>query len=226
MEKIVIVDDHPVIINGLRVILEESGRYTVTGEALNAEEAMMILNKVSADLMIIDVELGCGLNGIELVKKICKDYPEIRMLVMSMDDGALYAERALKAGAKGFISKVNVADDIFTAIETVKKGQIYLSSEVCNIIAGNYFRNYINPVVDNDMASLTDRELEVFQLIGRGYKRMEIAERLNISVSTFEAHRRKIRKKMSIETSSELIKTAIKHEAERFHIQPLSEPRL
>lgn len=223
MKKIIVVDDHPLIREGLRVIIEQKEGHTVAGEAGNAAETMRILEETTPDLMIIDVELGYGLNGIELVKKISRKYPLIRIIVMSMDDGTLYAERALRAGARGFISKANVADDIFNAIEIINQSKIYLSRDVCDNIAGNHFRSYFKPHVSVDMDGLSDRELEVFRLIGRGYKRHEIAERLDISINTFEGYRRKIRKKMSLNTSSELVKAAIKHEAERFHIQPASE---
>jgi DNA-binding NarL/FixJ family response regulator len=147
-------------------------------------------------------------------------FPDVKILVMSMDDGSLYAERAIRSGARGFISKVDLMDSIFKALETIKRGDIYLSSEVCSMIACNHFRDYIKPLNGRDVVGLTDRELEVFQLIGRGYKREEIAEKLKISVSTLEVHRRKIRRKLNIPDASALTKAAIQHESERFNIYP------
>lgn len=220
MGKVIIVDDHPVVINGLRSILEDVGKYTVTGEAVNIKDAMKLLRSEIPDVMIIDVELGNGMSGIELVKRVREHFPGVRMLVMSMDDGAIYAERAIRAGARGFISKADTLDNIITAIDTVSNGEMYLSVDLCSIIVGSHFRNYFPSSPEPDIVSLTDRELEVFQLAGRGYKRGEIAEKLQISVSTVEVHRRNIKKKMSISTSSELAKIAIKHAAERFKIQP------
>lgn len=220
MDKIIIVDDHPVVISGLRSIFLEHGGYQVTGEAINADDAISLLCKELPDILLVDVELGCGINGIELVRRVREDFPDLKILVMSMDDGLFYAERAIRSGAMGFISKVDLMDSIFAALETIKRGEIYLSSEVCSMIACNHFRDYIKPLNGQDVVGLTDRELEVFQLIGRGYKREEIAEKLKISVSTLEVHRRKIRIKMNIPDASTLTKAAIQHEAERFNIEP------
>ncbi len=220
MEKIVIVDDHPVVINGLRSIFMGQGGYQVTGEAVNVDDAMSLLRKELPDILLVDVELGCGLSGIDLVRRAREGFPGVKILVMSLDDGSHYAERAIRTGAMGFISKVDLIDNIFTALETIRRGEIYLSSEVCFMIASNHFRNYIKPLNGQDVAGLTDRELEVFQLIGRGYKREEIAGKLKISVSTLEAHRRKIRIKMNIPDASTLTKAAIQHEAARFNIEP------
>jgi len=220
MDKILIVDDHPVVINGLRSILHEQGEYEVAGEAVNADEAMVLLSNELPDILLVDVELGCGLNGIDLVKRARDVFPGVKILVMSMDDGLHYAERAIRSGARGFISKVDVIDSLFTALDTIKRGEIYLSSEVCSMIASSHFRDYIRPLNGQDVMGLTDRELEVFQLLGRGYKREEIAGKLKISVSTLEAHRRKIRIKLNIPDAAGLTKAAIQHEAERFNIAP------
>lgn len=220
MDKIIIVDDHPVVINGLRSIFMGQGEFQITGEAVNADDAMVLLRKELPDILLVDVELGCGLNGIDLVRSAREAFPGMKILVMSMDDGSLYAERAIRAGARGFISKVDLTDTLFTALDTIKRGEVYLSSEICSIIACNHFRDYIKPLNGQDVLGLTDRELEVFQLIGRGYKREEIAEKLKISVSTLEVHRRKIRLKLNVPDASTLKKAAIQHEAERFNIEP------
>lgn len=220
MDKIIIVDDHPVVLNGLRSIFMGQGEYRVTGAAINADDAISLLCKEHPDILLVDVELGRGINGIELVRRVRESFPDVKILVMSMDDGSLYAERAIRSGARGFISKVDLMDSIFKALETIKRGDIYLSSEVCSMIACNHFRDYIKPLNGRDVVGLTDRELEVFQLIGRGYKREEIAEKLKISVSTLEVHRRKIRRKLNIPDASALTKAAIQHESERFNIYP------
>ncbi len=220
MKRVVIVDDHPVVARGLRAIFEENGKYVITGVAVNMDDAMVLLHKDPPDILLADVELGCGLSGIDLVRNASETFPGIRIIVMSMDDGSLYAERAIKAGAMGFISKVDLADSVFTAIETVINGKIYLSREVCDIIACNHFRNFIKSAPATDIANLSVRELEVFQLIGRGYRRDEIADKLDISINTFEVHRRKIRMKLHVGNASELTKIAIQHAAERFNIQP------
>ena len=220
MYRVMIVDDHPVVINGLSGLLKGSGSFIVTGSAGNIDEALRALQKEVPDIMVIDVELGCGMSGIYLVKSVRLKYPGVRVLVMSIDDGAIYAERAIRAGAGGFISKLDITENILTAIETVLRGELYLGSEVCDIIAENYFRENINNFSEYNINALTDRELEVFQLIGSGYKMNEIADKLFISTNTVGAHRRKIRKKMSISSSSELAEAASRHVVSRFNIAP------
>ena len=138
MDKIIIVDDHPVVLNGLRSIFMGQGEYRVTGAAINADDAISLLCKEHPDILLVDVELGRGINGIELVRRVRESFPDVKILVMSMDDGSLYAERAIRSGARGFISKVDLMDSIFKALETIKRGDIYLSSEVCSMIACNH----------------------------------------------------------------------------------------
>jgi len=208
--KIVLVDDHPVVRKGLKSILEENAGFSVCGEAEDANSAIKIISETEPDLAIIDIELKGDIDGIELVAAIKGRFPHIKMLVMSMDDGTLYAEKSIKAGAKGYIAKAEAAENILSAIESVMKNKIYLSSSISTKIATKHI--YGSQDTEKlDIHLLSSRELEIFHLIGKGYKRNEISKRLNINVNTMESHRRKILEKLSIENSSELSKAAVKY---------------
>lgn len=210
--KIVLVDDHPVVRKGLKSILEEDAGFTVCGEAEDANTAIKVIAETEPELVIVDIELKGNIDGIELVAAIKARFPRIKMLVMSMDDGTLYAEKSIKAGAKGYIAKAEAAENIMSAIEAVMENKIYLSSSISNKIAAKHiYGSHDNRKLDIHL--LSGRELEVFQLIGKGYKRNEIAKRLNINVNTMESHRRKIREKLFIENSSELTKIAVQYAA-------------
>jgi DNA-binding NarL/FixJ family response regulator len=208
--KIVLVDDHPVVRKGLRSILEDNGSYSVCGEAEDGNEAIKLLNKHKPDLVIVDIELKGNINGIELVSAVCQRYPKIISLVMSIDDGTLYAERAIKAGAKGYIAKEEASENIITAIEAVMDGKIYLSNEISNKIAVKHiYGSYNNDGNNGDIELLSNREFEIFELIGKGFKRSEIGKRLNLNINTIESHRRKIREKLNLSSSSELTRFAV-----------------
>ncbi len=206
--KIVLVDDHPVVRKGLKSILEEDAGFTVCGEAEDSDRAIRIISDTEPDLVIVDVELKGGTDGIELVSAIKSRFPKTVILVMSMDDGTLYAEKSIKAGAKGYIAKGEAAENILSAIETVINNQLYLSASLSNKIAT---KNIYRKTGDDDLTiqSLRSRELEIFQLIGQGYRRNEIAKKLNLNINTIESHRRKIREKTGIATSAELAKAAV-----------------
>jgi len=210
--KIVLVDDHPVVRKGLKSILEEDAGFVVCGEAEDANTAIKVISETEPELVIIDIELKGNIDGIELVSAIKVRFPHIKMLVMSMDDGTLYAEKSIKAGAKGYIAKAEAAENIMSAIEAVMENRIYLSSSISNKIATKHiYGSQDNKKIETHL--LSGRELEIFQLIGKGYKRNEIAKRLNININTMESHRRKIREKLSIENSSELTKIAVQFAA-------------
>lgn len=210
MMNIILVDDHPVVRKGLKSILEESAGFKICGEAEDANSAIKLLSEMEPDLAIVDIELKGNVDGIELVGAIKVRFPHVKVLVMSMDDGTLYAEKSIKAGAKGYIAKIEAAENIMAAIESVMENKIYLSNSISNKIA----TKHIYGLQGNDKVEvhlLSGRELEIFQLIGKGYKRNEIAKRLNININTLESHRRKIREKLSLDNSSELTKIAVQY---------------
>ncbi len=212
--KIILIDDHPVVRRGLRSILGSENGLEVCCEAEEGNEAIKLIGEHKPDLAIIDIELKGNINGMELVKAIKERYPKTIMLVMSIYDGTIYAERSIRAGAKGFIAKEEASENILNAIQTVMDGRLYLSNEISNTIASKHIYGSVENC-DCDIDVLSNRELEIFKLIGHGYKRSEIARKLRININTIESHRRKIREKLNLKNSSELSKTAVRWNAHK-----------
>ncbi len=206
--KIVIVDDHPVVRKGLKTILEEHG-YSVCGESEEGNAAIKVIADTLPDLVIVDIELKGNVNGIELISAIKNRFSNVAILVMSMDDGTLYAERSIQAGAKGYVTKAEASDNIITAIETVKSGKLFLSRSISEKIAGKHILGSVDESEVN-VSLLSPREFEIFRLLGRGYKRNEISRQLNMNINTIESHRRNIRDKLNLKDSAEITKAAVK----------------
>jgi len=206
--KIMIVDDHPVVRQGLRMIIERRKGFTICDEASNATDAIRRISESGPDIVIADISLEGSTNGIELVKAIRERYPSVKTLVLSMYDESLYAERAVRAGAGGYVMKKEVDTSIISAIEMVMRGEIYLSERISkNILAKLLHGSSDSELKPEDV--LSDRELQVFMMIGNGIATKEIATRLSLSVNTVETHRRRIREKMQFRDLSELVKYAV-----------------
>ena len=206
MTKILIVDDHAVIRDGLAILINDEADLEVCGEASDIVDALEAVSETSPDIAIIDVSLETG-SGIELVKEIKSRFPKVKMLVWSMFDESLYAERAIKAGSLGYIDKKNVREDMVNAIRTVLAGNVYLSRE--------YSERVINRLSRGDSMetklpteSLSDRELEAFRLVGQGLNTAEIAQRMELTVSTVETYRSRIKDKLDLKNASQLIREA------------------
>jgi len=205
--KIVIVDDHPVVRKGLKTILEENG-YNVCGEAEEGNIAVKVVADTEPDLAIVDIELKGSVNGIELISALKTRFSRLSILVMSMDDGTLYAERSIQAGAKGYVTKAEASDNIINAIETVMSGKLFLSRSISEKIAGKHILGSVDETEVN-VSLLSPKEFEIFSLLGRGYKRNEISKQLNMNINTIESHRRNIRDKLNLKDSSEITKAAV-----------------
>ncbi len=205
--KIAIVDDHPVVRKGLKTILEENG-YQVCGEAAEGNAAVKTVADTDPDLVIVDIELKGSINGIELISALKKRFGRLSILVMSMDDGTLYAERSIQAGARGYVTKAEASDNIISAIETVMSGKLFLSRSISEKIAGKHILGSVGESELN-VSLLSPREFEVFSLLGRGYKRNEISKKLNMNINTIESHRRNIRDKLNLKDSAEITKAAV-----------------
>ena len=196
-KRIFLIEDHTLFREGLKRMIAEEPELAVCGEAANAREAMNNLERTRPDLVLLDISLP-GTDGLELVKSLSVQHSSIMMMVISMHPEELYAERVLRAGAKGYIMKQVSARELIGAIRTVLKGEIYLS-----------------PQLSTRLLRLSDRELEIFRLLGRGFTTGEIARALNISVKTVESHRGNIRQKLKLRTGAELLRLAISHSEER-----------
>jgi DNA-binding NarL/FixJ family response regulator len=207
--RILVVDDHPLIREGLSGCLATQPDMEICGEAESMDEAIQQVRATSPDLVIVDIALVDS-QGIDLVKKIHDDFPNIRMLVVSAFDESLYAERALRAGAHGYINKREMQDNIITALHTVLDGQRYLSSKMTQqLLAQAIVGHGHDPTETDPVHHLSDRELEVFQLIGQGKTTKVIAQQLNLSPHTIDTHREKIRRKIGVKNGNELMKRAV-----------------
>jgi DNA-binding NarL/FixJ family response regulator len=205
--SIFIVDDHPLVRSGFRQLIANEPDLDVCCEAAGIHEALKLLENHSPDLSIIDISLEDG-NGLELIKRIHAHYPEIRMLVVSMHDESLFAERALRAGAMGYVNKQQAADQVIDAIRQVLKGSIYLSPQMTEqLLRGATGKTQHK--ADSSVYGLSNRELQVFELIGKGISTSQIAGKLHLSIKTIETHRANIKKKLGLHTANELSLKAI-----------------
>lgn len=202
--RVMIVDDHPVVRKGIRSILETEQDINVVAEAESADEALVLIEKEKPDLVLVDIELKGSVNGIELISQVRQRVPGVKTLVISMDDGSLYAERAVRAGARGYVAKDEASERIVCAIRTVMNGDIYISDRLSGLIAARHIAGK-----DDSLSSLSNRELDIFKLIGQGHKRSEICRITGLNKNTVESHRRNIREKLALPTSADLTRMAV-----------------
>lgn len=202
-----IVDDHPLVRSGFRQLFESENDMNVCCEAATMKEALQLIKHCKPNLAIIDLSLPDG-NGLELIKRVHTQYPDILILVSSMHDEDLFAERVLKAGAKGYINKQEAGELVIVAARQVLDGKIYLSSHMAERLLLEQEGNPRAPVL-SPVEHLSNRELEVFELIGHGMTTGEIADKLSISVKTIETHRANIKTKMGLCSAGELTRSAV-----------------
>ncbi len=205
--KIFIVDDHPIVRKGLAQLINQEADLTICGEAENAQGALEALKKVKPDLIIVDISLQ-GIDGIELIKTMKTRYEQLPALVVSMHDEALFAERALRVGARGYIMKQEAIEKMMEAIRKVLRGELYISERVSEHIVKKFIDGKTEST-RSPVEVLSDRELEVFQLIGQGIPTRQIAEALNVSVKTVESYRANIKEKLKLKNATELLKHAV-----------------
>jgi len=206
-KKVLIVDDHPIVCAGLTHLINQEEDLAVCREAHTAHEALETIEEIEPDIAIVDVSLK-GQSGIELIKNIRIRYPELPILVFSIHDESIYSEITLRAGAKGYIMKQETSDKIITAIHRVLDGNIYISDRMASKMLCKFFDN--QPGKNGSPSELlSDRELEVFRLIGMGFGTRQIANELFLGIKTIETYRAHIKKKLKLKNASELIKYAI-----------------
>jgi DNA-binding NarL/FixJ family response regulator len=208
INKILIVDDHPVVRGGLLNIIDGRDGFTVCGAAGSVQEALSLVESAEPDLVLTDLGLP-GRNGIELIKDLKTLHPALPVLVMSMHDELIYAERVLRAGGRGYVAKESPSEVLLRAIRRVLDGGVFVSDAVANHflhgLSGGSEKMTSFPI-----QRLTDRELEVFELVGRGKSTLEIANLLGISPRTVDAHRTHIREKLGLGDGNELIRFAVR----------------
>jgi len=206
LRSILIVDDHPVVRQGVRHVIEQEPDLRIVAEAESASEALQALQQHKLDLAIVDISLK-GTDGLELTKWIRAQDEKLPVLIMSMHDESLYAERVLRAGAHGYIMKAEVADKIVPAVRRVLRGEIYLSDKVGqNILHEVSGRS--TAMDESPIKQLSDRELEVFRLIGQGHGTREIATMLHLSIKTIETYRAHIKDKLGLASATQLVRYA------------------
>jgi len=203
-----VVDDHPVFRQGLVALIRSNDHYEVCGEAGTAAEALEAFQRIVPDIALVDISL-VGQNGLDLVRTLKASNPSVLILIISMHDEVVYAERALKAGARGYVMKQEAASVMLDAIKTVLSGRIYVSAAMRDRLLETMF----NRREENEAPSverLSDRELEVLERIGQGYGAAEIAKMLNLSVKTVNAYRDHIKEKLQVDGAGDLRRFAVK----------------
>jgi DNA-binding NarL/FixJ family response regulator len=211
--RVLIVDDHPIVRQGLRRMIEPEPDLVVCGEVQTEREARAAIRALAPDVVIVDISLAQG-DGLELVRDVHAQRPELPMLVLSMHDELIYAERLLAAGASGYIMKQAASDQLLIALRKVLEGETYLSES----LAGNLGRSEgFNGMVSgaDPIDRLSNRELQVLSLIGRGLSSREAAEALGLSVKTVETHRQSLKRKLNLATNAQLLQYAINWYASR-----------
>jgi DNA-binding NarL/FixJ family response regulator len=207
--RVLVVDDHPVVHLGLRSIFTEEPWLDVIGEAFTPEAALAEIERSHPDLVIIDLSLGqVQSSGLQLVRDVRDRWPEIRVLVLTMHDETLYAGRAMRAGAHGYVTKRDAVRDLVDAIRIVMGGETYLKSGMRTTDEGSV-RRADQEAPRIAVRSLSDRELEVYEMIGQGLGTREIAETLSVSVKTVETHRTRIKSKLGIASTQQLVRSAV-----------------
>jgi DNA-binding NarL/FixJ family response regulator len=212
--KVLIVDDHPIVRQGLRLMIDEEPDLKVCGEAQSEREARIAIRDLEPDVVIVDISLAQG-DGLELVRDVHAHHPELPMLVLSMHDELIYAERLLAAGASGYIMKQAASDQLLVALRRVLAGERYVSESLAENLGRPRGGVDSRAKGDDPIERLSNRELQVLSLIGRGQSSREAADRLGLSVKTVETHRQSLKRKLNLATNAQLLQYAINWYATR-----------
>jgi len=199
--KVLLVDDHPLVLDGIRARLEDDDEIEIVGEASNGEEALAMSAARQPDVVLMDINMPV-MNGIEAAEKFASEQPDVRLLMLTMHDSREYITKVLKAGAKGYILKDVSSSEMMIAVKSVYQGRSYYSSGVTDILVNEGNKTEV---------PLTDRERTILQLLAEGNSNKHVARELDISVRTVETHRRNIKRKLEVKTSAGLVKYAIEN---------------
>ena len=214
MIKILLVDDHPLVREGLGNLIRQQPDFEICGEAGNEPEALELVRTVQPAVAIVDISLETG-SGLELVKSIKVLHPAVTVLVLSMHDESLYAERALRAGARGYIMKREAAKKIILGIRSVLAGQLYVSEKITAAMNEKYVAG-VPAAGASPVEQLSNRELEVFQLLGLGHNTRQIADQLHVGFKTVQAYCARIKEKLQLANANELLREAVRwHESQQ-----------
>jgi len=207
VRRVLIVDDHPIVRQGLRRVMENEEDLTVCGEAETARDARIAIKDLNPDVVIADISLKQG-DGIELVRDVRAHHPQLPILVLSMHDETIYAERMLSAGANGYIMKQAASEQFLVSLRRVLDGNIYVSEAVGNNMIQKFAAggSYLSA---NPIDRLSNRELQILHMIGKGMSTRETAHALNLSIKTVESHRQRIKRKLNLSTGTQLVQYAV-----------------
>jgi len=213
LKRIFVVDDHPIVRQGLAKLLSDEADLELCGEAENARDGLQAIGQLKPDLAIVDISLA-GKTGLDLIKDIRVLYPQLPVLVLSMHDELIYAERALRAGARGYVMKQEGGKILLQAIRQVLSGQVYVAQQISATILDRVSQGPAK-AARSPVENLTEREFEVFHLIGRGLSTRQIANQLSVSVKTVEVHRLHIKEKLHLEAGAALMHYAMSWESSK-----------
>ena len=205
--RILLVDDHPIVRQGLGLLIDREPDLSICGEAEGAHTAFHAITTLRPDLVVLDISLA-GPDGLDVLKEIRSKSGSLPVLILSMHDETIYAERALRAGANGYIMKQEATEKVLVAIRRILQGDVYLSERLTNAMLHHYAHGTLS-AKNSPVVGLTDRELEVFRLIGEGHSTRQIANELHLSVKTIESHQAHIKEKLALRNARELVQHAI-----------------
>jgi DNA-binding NarL/FixJ family response regulator len=211
--RVLLVDDHPIVREGMATRIEMEGDMVVSGMAETADQALDLIRQSEPDIVITDLSLS-GRPGLELIKEIRASWAALPVLVLSIHDEELWAERVLRAGAQGYVMKSHATEKVMEAMRRVLAGGMWLSDNMSSTLLGRLTQHRQPPIHGMPLSTLSDRELEVFQMIGTGLSVKEIAQQLFLSAKTVEVHREHIKEKLGMRSSAELLRYAVVHTLE------------
>jgi DNA-binding NarL/FixJ family response regulator len=211
--KVLLVDDHPLVREGLVNLISQQADLQICGEAGNEPQALELIRTVQPNVAIVDISLESG-SGIELIKSIKAMFPAVTVLVLSMHDESLYAERALRAGARGYVMKREATKKVIQAIRCVLAGQLYVSDKIAALMAEKFIEGR-TAASTSPIEQLSNRELEVFQLLGLGHSTRQIADHLHVGFKTVQAYCARIKEKLKLANATELLREAIRWQESR-----------
>lgn len=205
--RVLLVDDHPIVRQGLALLIDREADLSVCGEAEDAHSAFHAITTLRPDVVVLDISLS-GPDGLDVLKEIRVNTASLPVLILSMHDESIYAERAMRAGANGYIMKQEATEKVLIAIRRILQGDVYVSDRLTNTMLQQFVHG-TSPGKSSPLLNLTDRELEVFRLIGGGHGTRQIADELHLSVKTIESYQAHIKEKLSLRNARELVQHAI-----------------
>jgi DNA-binding NarL/FixJ family response regulator len=205
--RVLLVDDHPIVRQGLALLIDREPDLAVCGEAEGAHSVFHAITTLRPDIVVLDISLS-GPDGLDVLKEIRSKTASLPVLILSMHDESIYADRAMRAGANGYIMKQEATEKVLVAIRRILQGEVYLSDRLTNTMLQQYVRGAA-PTEKSPLVNLTDRELEVFRLIGEGHGTRQIADELHLSVKTIESYQAHIKEKLALRNARELVQHAI-----------------